>query len=260
MVVENVDKDPKGESQLLYSNEKNCRYCKSPIYTKASVCCHCGRNQNWFLNYFRIDHIGLIIAVVLVALAYFQFDEARNKRIEATVALRRADHAAAIAGKLENLLEQARSIVDFSFLLSKANSDDRGAFDRIVEIAKESGPFQDLANKAKVRIVLVGEMLPKNTSLENELKKLGYAELLRFYHESSSDSSTILLAVYKSPRLTKAEQFDFLVTMIDKDESLMVVKRACLFIKPLLEEFRQTKPGAYHRAVKKCKEYGRAWE
>ena len=160
----------------------------------------------------------------------------------------------------KDAVSNMQSIVDFNFLLTKANSDDRGAFDRLVEIAQESGPFQDLANKAKARIILLPETLPKNTSLENELKELGYTELLRFYHESPSDSSIILVAVDKSPRLTKEEKFDFLVTMIDKDESLMVVKRACLFIKPLLEEFRQTKPGASHRAIKKCEEYGKAWE
>lgn len=259
-MVENIDKDPKTESQLLSSNEKNCRYCKSPIPIQASVCRHCGRHQICFFNHFRIDHIGLIIAVGLFIVACFQFNEARKERTKATEALERAYHAEEMVSKLENLVKQAQSIVDFNFLLTKANSDDRGAFDRLVEIAQESGPFQDLANKAKARIILLPETLPKNTSLENELKELGYTELLRFYRESPSDSSIILVAVYKGPRLTKEEKFDFLVTMIDKNESLMVVKRACLFIKPLLEEFRQTKAGAYHRAINKCKVYGKAWE
>jgi hypothetical protein len=202
----------------------------------------------------------LIIAAGLLILAYFQFNEARKERAEATEALERVYQAEKMVSGLENLVKKAQSIVDFNFLLTKANSDDRDAFDRPVEIAQEPGPFQDLADKAKARIILLPETLPKNTSLENELKQLGYTELLRFYRDSPSDSSIILAAVDKSPQLTKEEKFDFLVTMIDGDESLMVVKRACLFIKPLLEEFRQTKPGAYHRAINKCRLYGKAWE
>ena len=262
-MVENVDKDPKKEYQLLSSNEKNCRYCKSLIPSQASVCPRCGRYQNRFFNHFRIDHIGLIIAVVLLFLAVFQFNQAKNECIKATKAWTKASHAEDMVSKLENLVKQAQSIVEFNFLFTKANSDDRGAFDRLVEIAQESGPFQDLAKKAKTRIILLPETLPQNTSLKNELKELGYTDLLKFYLESpsaSSTSSSVLVAVYEGTRLTNEEEFDFLVTMIDKDKSLMVVKRACLYIKPLLEEFGQTKPGAYNRAINKCKVYGKAWE
>ena len=191
-MVENIDKDPKKEYQLLSSNEE-CRYCKNPIHIQASVCHHCGRHQKWYLNYFRIDHIGLFITAALFILACFQFSVARHERSEASKALKKASHAEDMVSKLENLVKQAQSIVDFNFLLTKANSDDRGAFDRLVKIAQESGPFQDLANKAKTRIISLPETLPQNTSIVNKLKEYGYTELLRYYHESPCRMSEYMI-------------------------------------------------------------------
>ena len=266
MVVENLDKGPKGEFQSSSSSEKSCRYCKSSIPIQASVCHYCGRHQIRFFNYFRIDHIGLIITAGLLILAYSQFNEARKERAEATEALKRAYHAEEMVSKLEKSVKQAddalsniQSITDFGFLLAKASNNDRSAFDRLVEITQESGPFQDLADRAIARIILTPQNLPKNRPLENKLKEFGYTELVKFYHEFPSNNASVLVAVDKSTRLTDEERFDFLVAMIDKDESLVVVERACLYIKPLLEEFRQIKPGAYHRAINKCKVYGRLW-
>ena len=262
-MLENVDKDTKAEFQLWPSNKKDCRYCKSPIHIQAKVCHYCGRHQKRFWNHFRIDHIGLIIAFAIVILSYLQYNELKKERTKVTEALNRILKAEEKVGELDNLVKETKSLLEFNFLVTKANGDDRDAFDRLVEIAQESGPFQCLAKKAKVRINSLPETLPQNTSTVKKLKEFGYAELLRYYHEFPPDninSSSVLVAIHEGTRLTHKERFEFFVTMIDKDESRMVVKRACLFIKPLLEEFRQTKPGAYNRAINQCKVYVNAWE
>ena len=72
------------------SMERHCRYCTDSIPREAKVCSKCGRDQRWYLNYFRIDHVGLIIALLMIAIAYQQLQEVRRERVAATQALSRA--------------------------------------------------------------------------------------------------------------------------------------------------------------------------
>jgi ribosomal protein L40E len=89
--------------------EKCCRYCLSTIPQSASVCRECGRHQRWYLNYFRIDHIGLVIALAMMLIAYQQLYEAKQERIAAKDALKKAQQAEDVATTLTKHLGDVRT-------------------------------------------------------------------------------------------------------------------------------------------------------
>jgi hypothetical protein len=63
----------------------------------------------------------------------------------------------------------------------------------------------------------------------------------------------------QNKRMTEEEKADFLAIMVDEDGSFRVVQRACLFIKPRLEKYRQIKPASHDRVMEKCKIYSKLW-
>jgi hypothetical protein len=88
-------------------------------------------------------------------------EETRRKRVEATAALERVERAEIAVTQLQNLITEAqaalsdlRSNADFNLLLTKANNDDRAAFDSIAEFSQKPGPFHDLAVTTINRIVI----------------------------------------------------------------------------------------------------------
>jgi hypothetical protein len=88
--ADGINTDPtKGIPKELTANspiseERSCRYCKSIKNPEATVCPECGRDQRWYRNYFRIDHVGLLIALVMIVIAYLQLEEGRRERVAAS--------------------------------------------------------------------------------------------------------------------------------------------------------------------------------
>ena len=70
-----------------------CKYCLQEIKQKAKVCHHCSRHQNRLVQY--SDRIGLLISIVMVGIALFQLNEARQERIVASEAVPKAETLAA---------------------------------------------------------------------------------------------------------------------------------------------------------------------
>lgn len=71
---------------------KHCRHCVQPINTNASTCHLCGKSQNRFLSVLDkggviISIAGAIASIALVWLAYLQFSETRQERVDAGKAL-----------------------------------------------------------------------------------------------------------------------------------------------------------------------------
>ena len=168
------------------SGERNCRYCTSIINHMAKVCSKCGRDQRWYLNYFRVDQVSLLIALVMMAIAYQQLHEIRRERVAASQALDHAykaeekaakvtenlsevqvrvkrqeetinsisEEAKGLVTKAENSIDQLQNTVGFNLLLTKARNDDREAFDQIVKLAEKTGPFQKTASNVAVQIAI----------------------------------------------------------------------------------------------------------
>jgi hypothetical protein len=104
--------------------------------------------------------------------------------------------------------------------------------------------------------------LPRESTLVEELQLLDHSELLNYYRQTPHvRSASVLLAVdgEQNTHMTEEEKADIIAVMIDEDVSFRVVQRACLFIKPRLEKYRQVKPASHDRVMEKCKIYGKLW-
>jgi len=86
-----------------------CKYCLSDIPKTAKVCNGCGRDQRWLLN--NLANIPLLLSICFLVLSILQFYEARNERINATVARTDADKALQAANDAVHRAEQAEEKV-----------------------------------------------------------------------------------------------------------------------------------------------------
>jgi hypothetical protein len=121
MTKENTNtlQDTKSQQTPLQP-EKRCRYCNTVIAEAASVCYQCKQNQTWWKNHFRIDHVGLLIALAMMVLAFFQLLEVKQERKDARDA---ADQAKTAAQKAqEALLAAQRASKDVSGLAANART------------------------------------------------------------------------------------------------------------------------------------------
>jgi hypothetical protein len=121
---EHIDQDQSdiSESQALSPDEKHCKYCRTPIHSDASVCQNCWYHQRWWLNFF--PQFGFLVSIALLGLSIWQFRVTLEQRTKAEEALQKAS-------RIEELVTQAQSLLDLNFLLTKATSDDRKAFDEL---------------------------------------------------------------------------------------------------------------------------------
>jgi hypothetical protein len=250
----NQDQSDSSESQPPQPDKKHCKYCQAPIYLNASVCQHCRYHQRWWLNYFQ--QFGFLVSIGLLGLSFWQFTVALQQRAKADDALQRAS-------EVEQVAKQTKSLLDFNFLLTKAGSDDRKAFDEVWAISQTPGHvFQDLARGAVQTLVWSNITLPQQPVLVEELQLMDHSELLNYYRQTPHvHSGSVLVAVNheQNKRMTEEEKADFLAVMIDEDISFHIVQRACMYIKPKLEMYRQVKPVLHDRAMDKCKIYGKLW-
>ena len=65
------------------SNTKLCKFCKSEIHKKASVCPHCGRKQLSFLRFFSIFMLSGIILMLSFSIIISIFSGALDKSLTA---------------------------------------------------------------------------------------------------------------------------------------------------------------------------------
>jgi len=91
-------------------DNKKCRYCRLEMDQAARVCHHCGRHQSRLLNLAgNAQLLGIVASLLLVALAFMQFSEARRERIEATIAVENALLAQQDARTAASLAEEAQA-------------------------------------------------------------------------------------------------------------------------------------------------------
>jgi len=88
----------KGDSKLLNSKNENidtqkkCNSCRQPINASATVCQHCGHRQSLLGKYFGdisiiVSIVMMITSIALVILARIQLNQARQKNVDASIAL-----------------------------------------------------------------------------------------------------------------------------------------------------------------------------
>jgi hypothetical protein len=254
MEQEHIDQSHISESQPPAPGEKNCQYCRTLIHLDASVCQYCRYHQRWWLNYFQ--QFGFLVSIGLLGFSFWHLTVALQQRTKADEALQRAS-------TVEQVAMRTKSLLNFNFLLTKASSDDRKAFDELWVISQTPGhAFQDLARRAVETLVWSNITLPLESALVEELQLLDHSALLNYYRETPHvRSASVLLAVdgKQNTRMTEEEKADFIAVMIDEDVSFRVVQRACMYIKPRLEKYREVKPASHARAMDKCKIYGKLW-
>lgn len=144
--MENLDNNKPDKNNVAIkelTSEIDCIYCASKIMKHAKVCVSCGRDQRWLLNHLKFDHIGLIIALLMVLLGYLQFKEARKDRLEASEALQRARSAEEISQEASKAISEIKVMAKILAktnlsLVSRTGRWDSGYSDKEKEEIKES--------------------------------------------------------------------------------------------------------------------------
>jgi hypothetical protein len=297
-------------------DERHCRYCSSIIPHSATVCSECGRDQRWYLNYFRIDHVSLIIALVMMTIAYQQLQEVRRERVAASQALDRAskaeekaakvtenlgavqgrverqeenivllaerakqsfaeiqtaqqlsleaksrlEEAKGLVNKAETSVDQLQDTVDFNLLLTKARNDDREAFDRIVKLTEEMGPFQKTAFDVAVQIAIEVNPLVSvrvdpevpwgNYAVDPKIEQMD--NLLKIYPSLHPIvRPNFISQIWSQERFSKQKRMDFLYEIIKSDRSLRALDRACTLM---------NKEAKINKNILGAKEYLEWWQ
>ena len=178
------------EPQVPLPDKKTCPYCRTHIHPDASVCQHCRYHQRWWLNYFQ--QFGFLVSIGLLGFSIWQLTVALQQRTKADEALQRASAVEQVAKRTESLL-------DFNFLLTKATSDDRKAFDELWVISQTPGhafQYLDLAHRAIETLVWSNITLPQQPVLVQELQLLDHSQLLNYYRQTPHvHSGSVLVAV-----------------------------------------------------------------
>ena len=141
------------------------------------------------------------------------------------------------ASEAEKGLKRLNSITDFSMLLARANTDNRYAFDLLVEIAKTNGIFKELAESAVIEIAhevkLRDRIDPKFPwdaySISPEKSPLGEWRAI-YNHIPALYRPAFLSRFWQQERFSKHDRLEFLYIIIRSDSSLRTVHRACMLM------------------------------
>jgi len=104
------------ETVIREQRGRVCRYCKLGVEEGACVCPHCNRHQNPFWEH--IQHIGILVSLVMMVIAFFKLREASRERVAASFSLDLAQRALADAkdalGRGERAIQQLQDLAKTS--------------------------------------------------------------------------------------------------------------------------------------------------
>ena len=241
------------EKSQYPSEPMTCKYCKQNILPKASKCHKCGSYQKAWKNW--IAYGPLIVSIVMVIVAVVQLSLAWQKQISASKAFKKAINAETVARsamkKTQDLYQQAKSRVDeietmvkktrstidylksfneFSLTLTKANNDDREAFNKLKSWTKDH-IFSDLANSAIIkirasyaRVFFIPGYLSISWKEEVNPSKLTFQVLLEEYKSIPPRYHADLVNyIWKRKDIPIKDRMQFLVDVLKKGKSLTAV-------------------------------------
>lgn len=170
------------------------------------------------------------------------------------------EEAKGLVRKAEASVDQLRNTVDFNLLLTKARNDDRQAFDQIVKLAEEKGPFQKTAFDVAVQIAIEVNPLVSvrinpevpwgNYAVDPKLDQM--EKLLKIYPSIHSVvRPNYISQIWSQERFPKQRRMDFLYEVIKSDGSLRALDRACTLM---------NKEAKINKNILGAKEYLQWWQ
>lgn len=264
----------------------------------------------------RADHIGLLIALAMMTIAYLQLNEVRKERVAAGEALTQAQNAQQsaettsselknienevlghkksietildsarkdkseianiwseaekIKGQINDLnliikrakktIEEINETAEINFLLTKAKNDDRKAFKKILGLSTIEGPYKNLLENAINQIVIDIDPL-YNIRMEPKVR-------WKYYNTSPSTATIadfdrvywslpivfkpdLLSELWVQKRIDIKEKLKFLYTVIQKENSLRALHKACMLM---------NKEAKINKTILGISEYSLWWE
>ena len=245
---------------------KSCRECRQEIPAKAKKCHHCGSYQSR-LNLLTYIPLGISFVIMLIAisqaiLGYIQMNEAKQERISASQALKKAEKAESTANstatKMQTLYQEAKNKVDeiemmvseaqsalgdiktfneFSLTLIKAENDERQAFDRLKEWAEDESYRFHLEAKRALQKVIDDHSQPFYKSgftipwLEGiDPSQSNMLQLRNTYISAPTYLKPALLEyIWKRNDISKRERLEFFIEVLQTDKSLKACEYAGRF-------------------------------
>ena len=207
-----------------------------------------------------ISLIGLVIALLMMFIAYLQLEEARKERIAAKFAMEKAAQAeqtaASVAKDMNNMKSEAdkklseiddtlqkasktvselKLISEFATTVLDAQNDNRKAFDRLSKWSgNSSNPFSSRARDAWMTIYR-SHSLPYYVSYNTQLwksefdrSKLSIKDFRKIYYEqiSSDLRPSLIQYIWERNDISKKDKMQFLIDIVQSDESLRAVEYA----------------------------------
>jgi hypothetical protein len=178
------------------------------------------------------------IETILVA-ARKDKNEIAEVRNEAEKVKSKVDELNSITERAEESIAAIRVTAETSFLITKAKNDDRVAFDKILRLSRNEGPYKELLNNAITQIVFEINPLydvridPKvpwkryntnpATAAISELESI-YWSLPPIYKPS------FLSEIWSQERFDTGTKLKFFYNVIKKEKSLRALHRACILM------------------------------
>lgn len=128
----------KHQASNVTESKSFCRYCLMEIKRNAKVCHHCNFHQNGFVQCLgTIVHIvsisGFIISIIMVMVAFFHLKEAKQERIDAEVAVQKAEMLATSLIRVTYIQSITKNELGSSARLKKAQEIINEELNRILQ-------------------------------------------------------------------------------------------------------------------------------
>jgi len=268
---------------------KKCIYCYSDMHHSASVCRSCGKYQNKIINY--IENIGHIIAFVMLFIAYFQLQEAKQERVLAKQAYDAAnasneksielsnsvknifndienqrnsisnlsneskiyfdviktvsDKSEIIDTKINTIddniknsyerVKELNEIIDIYIAITKAKSDDKDSFFRLLQMIDENHQYKNMIDGAIGQIIYdlssSGLRLSRkidwkkyNIDIDNLKPEDAFSYINKIPQIYVLD---FLEDIWKNEKFSKLDRLDFFYEVMNNAKSLRASNFAC---------------------------------
>ena len=144
-----------------------------------------------------------------------------------------AERAATAAVASQQELDR---IMSFSLLITRANNDDRTAFDHLLKLANNNDPiFGALSMRAALGIVtsrglmvsLSDSDLPRFDFTPQTATLQEYENFIKTYSLRPDVATGALVSMWNQERFSKQEKLNFLIDQINKTPSIRILESSC---------------------------------
>lgn len=197
-----------------------CIYCRQKINADVSKCHYCHSYQKKWKNW--LSYLAIPVSIAMVLVAAVQVIETRQKRVEATVVLKKAN----------DMVKELTSLNEFLLVRTKAQNDDREAYDQLYKWREDkSYIYSELAETSEIRIRMYyherkdAGMRYLTCDWKKYVKDVSFEQALNLYYEKTPSPYRpgCVTAIWKTDNFSKKQRIQFLIDVLQNDKNLRAI-------------------------------------